>query len=174
MNESYEITVTNAPLPYTTETVLKQLNTGNNLGTQLSTNLCFCFCFVSAFYILFLIKERESRSKLLQFVSGANVLLFWVSQFLWDIMTFTLTAIVVVCTLACFQEDGFSAFGDLGKLCMCFKGNLNLFVVFFSSLLFGYIYFRIFRASIYVPDIILFLGALVWFWQNFHYQYLLW
>ncbi|XP_075155305.1 ATP binding cassette subfamily A member 3 isoform X2 [Haematobia irritans] len=113
MNESYEIAVTNAPLPYSTETVLNQLNTGNNLGTQLSTNLCFCFCFVSAFYILFLIKERESRSKLLQFVSGVNIWIFWISQFLWDIMTFTLTALIVVCTIACFQEDGFSSFSDL-------------------------------------------------------------
>lgn len=117
MNESYEITVTNAPLPYTTETLLNQLNTGNNLGTQLSTNLCFCFCFVSAFYILFLIKERESRSKLLQFVSGVNVWIFWISQFLWDILTFTLTAVIVACTIACFQEDGFSTFGDLGMFC---------------------------------------------------------
>ncbi|XP_061399278.1 phospholipid-transporting ATPase ABCA3-like [Musca vetustissima] len=115
MNESYEITVTNAPLPYTTETVLKQLNVGNNLGTQLSTNLCFCFCFVSAFYILFLIKERESRSKLLQFVGGVNVWVFWISQFLWDIMTFTLTALIVVFTIACFQEDGFSTFSDLAR-----------------------------------------------------------
>ncbi|XP_073830693.1 ATP binding cassette subfamily A member 3 isoform X2 [Musca autumnalis] len=133
MNESYEITVTNAPLPYTTETVLNQLNTGNNLGTQLSTNLCFCFCFVSAFYILFLIKERESRSKLLQFVSGVNVWIFWISQFLWDIMTFTLTALIVVCTIACFQEDGFSAFGDLARY------FLVIFIFGFSVLPFTYL-----------------------------------
>ncbi|XP_065364636.1 phospholipid-transporting ATPase ABCA3-like isoform X2 [Calliphora vicina] len=114
-NDSYQITVTNAPLPYTTETRLTQLNTGNNLGTQLSTNLCFCFCFVSAFYILFLIKERETRSKLLQFVGGVKVWTFWLSQLLWDILTFALTAIIVICTIACWQEQGFSSFGDLGR-----------------------------------------------------------
>lgn len=94
---------------------MTQLNTGNNLGTQLSTNLCFCFCFVSAFYILFLIKERETRSKLLQFVGGVKVWTFWLSQLLWDIMTFALTAIIVIITIACWQEKGFSSFDDLGK-----------------------------------------------------------
>ncbi|XP_061399279.1 phospholipid-transporting ATPase ABCA3-like [Musca vetustissima] len=115
MNDSYEITVTNAPLPYSTKMVLKQLDTGNSLGIQLSMNLCFCLAFVSAFYILFPIKERESRSKLLQFVGGINVWIFWISQFLWDIMTFTLTALIVVCTIACFQEDGFVGFSDLAR-----------------------------------------------------------
>uniref|UniRef100_A0A1I8Q220 ABC transporter domain-containing protein n=1 Tax=Stomoxys calcitrans TaxID=35570 RepID=A0A1I8Q220_STOCA len=133
MNESYEIEVTNAPLPYSTETVLNQLNTGNNLGTQLSTNLCFCFCFVSAFYILFPIKERESRSKLLQFVSGVNIWIFWITQFLWDMLTFTLTAIIVVCTIACFQEEGFSAFGDLARY------FLVIFIFGFSVLPFTYL-----------------------------------
>ena len=115
MNDSYRITITNSPLPYKPSTILQQLNTGNNLGTQLSTNLCFCFCFVSAFYILFLIKERESRSKLLQFVGGVKVWTFWLSQLVWDIITFALTAIIVIITIACWQEQGFSSFEDLGK-----------------------------------------------------------
>ncbi|XP_030379886.1 ATP-binding cassette sub-family A member 3 isoform X2 [Scaptodrosophila lebanonensis] len=110
-----EIRVTNAPLPYTTNTLLTQLNTGNNLGTQLATNLCFCMCFVSAFYILFLIKERESRSKLLQFVGGVKVWTFWLSQLLWDFFTYTITALIVIVTIACFQEDGFTKFSELGR-----------------------------------------------------------
>lgn len=184
MNESYEITVTNAPLPYTTETLLNQLNTGNNLGTQLSTNLCFCFCFVSAFYILFLIKERESRSKLLQFVSGVNVWIFWISQFLWDILTFTLTAVIVACTIACFQEDGFSTFGDLGMFFLLWRSTIDsyrrsvhshrikdnnticsVFSVYnFSSVFPGYTYIWLFCASIYVPDFVILLGTIHRFW----------
>ncbi|KAM7349571.1 ATP binding cassette subfamily A member 3 isoform 2-T3 [Cochliomyia hominivorax] len=114
-NDSYHISVTNYPWPYSLQTRLTQLNTGNNLGTQLSTNLCFCFCFVSAFYILFLIKERETRSKLLQFVGGVKVWTFWFSQLIWDIVTFALTAIIVIITIACWQEKGFSSFEDLAR-----------------------------------------------------------
>ncbi|XP_037937486.1 ATP-binding cassette sub-family A member 3-like [Teleopsis dalmanni] len=109
------ITVTNKPLPYTTQTLLNQLNIGQNLGMQMATNLCFCMCFVSAFYILFLIKERESRSKLLQFVSGVKVWTFWLTQILWDMLTFILTAILIIITLACFQEDGLATFAELGR-----------------------------------------------------------
>lgn len=133
MNDNYEIKVTNAPLPYTTQTLLANLNTGNNLGTQLSTNLCFCFCFVSAFYILFLIKERETRSKLLQFVGGVKVWTFWLSQFLWDILTYSLTAIIVICAIACWQEDGFKAFDDLARY------FLILLIFGFSVLPFTYL-----------------------------------
>lgn len=115
-DDSYKITVTNAPLPYTTETKLTQLNIGNNLGTQLASDLCFSFGFVSAFYIIFLIKERETRSKLLQFVGGVKVWTFWLSQFLWDILTFALTTIIVIATIACWQEKGFSTFDELGKI----------------------------------------------------------
>ncbi|XP_068154368.1 LOW QUALITY PROTEIN: phospholipid-transporting ATPase ABCA3 [Drosophila tropicalis] len=109
------ISITNAPLPYTTSTVLNQLNTGNNLGTQLATNLCFCMCFVSAIYILFLIKERESRSKLLQFVGGVKVWTYWLSQLLWDFATYAFTALIVVLTILCFQEEGFTRFAELGR-----------------------------------------------------------
>ncbi|XP_037883728.1 phospholipid-transporting ATPase ABCA1 isoform X1 [Glossina fuscipes] len=111
--EAYAIEVTNAPLPYSTQTVLSQLNTGNNLGTQLSTNLCFCFCFISALYILFLIKERETRSKLLQLVGGVNVWTFWLSQLLWDLFTFIITALIVIIAMSIFQEDGYSTFNEL-------------------------------------------------------------
>lgn len=114
-NNSYQITVTNAPLPFTAESKLIHLNIGNNLGTQLSTNLCFCFCFVSAFYILFVIKERESRSKLLQFVGGVKVWTFWLSQFIWDILTFSLTAVIVIFAIFGWQEKGLSTFDELGK-----------------------------------------------------------
>ncbi|XP_037937487.1 ATP-binding cassette sub-family A member 3-like [Teleopsis dalmanni] len=109
------ISVINAPLPYTAETIFFQLNIGNNLGTQLASNICFCMCFVSAFYILFLIKEKESRSKLLQFVGGVRVFTFWLTQFLWDISTFTITVIIIIVTLAIFQEEGLATFDELGR-----------------------------------------------------------
>uniref|UniRef100_A0A1B0G2X8 ABC transporter domain-containing protein n=1 Tax=Glossina morsitans morsitans TaxID=37546 RepID=A0A1B0G2X8_GLOMM len=131
--EAYEIEVTNAPLPYSTQTILSQLNTGNNLGTQLSTNLCFAFCFISALYILFLIKERQTRSKLLQLVGGVNVWTFWLSQMLWDLLTFTITALIVIIVISIFQEDGYSTFSELMRY-------FSVFIMFgFSVLPFTYL-----------------------------------
>ncbi|KAH8273382.1 hypothetical protein KR018_002047 [Drosophila ironensis] len=107
------IEVTNSPLPYTTTTLLSQLNTGNNLGTQMASNMCFCMCFITSLYILFLIKERESRAKLLQFVGGVKVSVFWMTQLIWDYATFLVTAIVAIIAIACFQEACLSTFGEL-------------------------------------------------------------
>lgn len=173
MDDSYDITVTNAPLPYTVDTLLSQLNSGNNLGTQLSTNLCFCFCFVSAFYILFLIKERETRSKLLQFVGGVKIWTFWLSQLLWDILTFALTAVIVICAIACWQEEGYKSFDDLGKWPKCFLLNRNmnsfLFVLFFSSLFPYNNVIWLFCSTIYLFDIVLLYWAGHWFCSYFYY-----
>lgn len=108
-----KIEVTNYPLPYSPKTVLSTLSEGSNLGSQLTSNLCFSLCFVTTMYIFMLIKERVSRAKLLQFVSGVQICTFWLSQFLWDIFTFFVTVTIVILVIACFQEDGFSYPGEL-------------------------------------------------------------
>lgn len=135
---SVKIQVTNAPLPYTTSTLLSQLSTGNNLGTQLASNLCFCMCFVSSIYILFLIKERESRAKLLQFVGGVKVWTFWLSQFICDFASYIVTALIVVITIVCFQETGLSTFGELGRyyLLLLLFGFAVLPFIYIMSLFF--------------------------------------
>ncbi|EDW27108.1 GL16575 [Drosophila persimilis] len=133
LHPKIRISVTNAPLPYTTDTILTQLSTGNNLGTQLATNLCFCMCFVSSIYILFMIKERESRAKLLQFVGGVKVWTFWLSQFICDFATYIFTAFIMILTILCFQEAGLSSFGELARY------FLLLLLFGFSALPFIYI-----------------------------------
>lgn len=115
LGPEYHISVTNAPLPYRPDSKFFQLLIGNSLGTQLSSNTCFCMCFVSSMYILFMIKERVSRSKLLQFVGGVKVFTFWLTQFFCDYFTYLVTALVFVGTIACFQEENFSTFSELGK-----------------------------------------------------------
>ncbi|XP_055842779.1 LOW QUALITY PROTEIN: uncharacterized protein LOC129909731 [Episyrphus balteatus] len=127
------ITITNAPLPLSKDSTFQLLQSGQNLGTQLSLNLCFCMCFVTALYVMFLIKENQSRAKLLQFVSGVKVLTFWFSHFVWDYVTYMLTAIITILTLACFQEDGYATFDELGR-------NLAIILLFgFSALPFTYL-----------------------------------
>ena len=85
------------------------------MGFQLAFNTGFAMAFVAALYIMFYIKERVTRSKLLQFVSGANVLGFWLISFLWDFMTFFVTIMFYVAVLAAFQEDGWSTGDEIGK-----------------------------------------------------------
>uniref|UniRef100_A0A182T123 ABC transporter domain-containing protein n=1 Tax=Anopheles maculatus TaxID=74869 RepID=A0A182T123_9DIPT len=110
------ILITNHPLPFRPETRFTQLQAGNNMGFQLAFNTGFAMAFVAALYIMFYIKERVTRSKLLQFVSGANVLGFWLISFLWDFMTFFVTVMFYVAVLAAFQEDGWSTGDEIGRV----------------------------------------------------------
>ncbi|KAH8261715.1 hypothetical protein KR044_002735 [Drosophila immigrans] len=114
-NANADIQVTNAPYSQLPTDRLNQ-NFEMTFGTNLSSNLCFCMCFISSMYILFPIKERESRAKLLQFVSGVRVLTFWLTQLIWDYITFTFTCIVIIITILCLQEQGFTTFVQLMRV----------------------------------------------------------
>lgn len=111
--EDYSIHVSNSPLPFRVESTMSLLMAGSNMGFQLATNISFAMAFVSSFYIMFYIKERVSKAKLLQFVSGLNVSTFWTTSFLFDFATFVLTAIILMITLFAFQEDGWSTIKEL-------------------------------------------------------------
>lgn len=104
----------NYPLPFTADSKVQQLLEGNSMGFQLAFNIGFSMAFVSSFYVLFYVRERVCKSKHLQFVSGVKVYIFWLMSFLCDLITFIVTIIAIIITLACFQEDGFRSANDLG------------------------------------------------------------
>lgn len=52
----------------------------------------FAMSFIPASFVLFLIQERVSKAKHLQFVSGVNPTVYWVASFVWDIVSARLLA----------------------------------------------------------------------------------
>lgn len=139
IGEEYSVKVTNYPMPFTTKSRMQMLAGGNNLGFQLATNVGFAMAFVSAFYVMFYIKERESKAKLLQFVSGVNVFTFWITSFIWDYFTFFLTAVLMVVTIGIFREEGWSTAPELGRAAVIFLlfGFGALPMTFIASLVFN-------------------------------------
>lgn len=112
----HNISITNRPMPFSLETKMKQLADGNSIGFQIAFNIGFSMTFVSSFYILFCVRERVTKAKHLQFVSGVNVFMFWLSSYLFDFIHFAILSIFLVVTLAAFQEDGFSTAIELGRV----------------------------------------------------------
>lgn len=88
----------------------------NSMGFQVAFSLGFSMAFVSAFFIIFYVKERVSKAKHLQIVSGVEVLTFWLSSFVWDLFFFLIPAVGVIITFTAFQEEGFSTGSELGKI----------------------------------------------------------
>ncbi|XP_059614826.1 phospholipid-transporting ATPase ABCA3 isoform X2 [Phlebotomus argentipes] len=132
------ITVTNHPVPFTYESRLIILSVGNNMGFQLAINIAFAMAFVGAFFIMFYIKERMCRAKLLQFVSGVNVFTFWFTALIWDYIVYLVTACLMIATLAAFQEEGWSEGPELGRVMalLAFFGFAMMPIVYLFSLLF--------------------------------------
>lgn len=123
----------NKPLPYSQESKLAQLYIGNNAGFNIAFNIGFAFAFVIAMYIVFYIKERVSRAKLLQFVSGVSKVIFWFTAFLIDYVIFILISLILIGVLAAYQQDAFSTFEELGR-------NFSILVLFgFAAFPFTYI-----------------------------------
>ena len=47
----------------------------------------FAMSFIPASFTMYLIEERTSNSKHLQFVSGVNPVVYWFSNFSWDLVS---------------------------------------------------------------------------------------
>jgi len=63
--------------------------------------------FLAASYVVFLIMERETGSKHLQFVSGLKFPLFWIGTYIVDAVSFLIPASLILLCLVVFQVDDF-------------------------------------------------------------------
>jgi hypothetical protein len=85
------------------------------MGFPLGIELGYGMTFVASFFILFYIRERVSKFKHLQFVSGVNAMIFWGISFLSDLITYAVIAAAILITMAALQEDSYKTPGELGR-----------------------------------------------------------
>ncbi|KAK9875049.1 hypothetical protein WA026_005851 [Henosepilachna vigintioctopunctata] len=84
--------------------------------------LSLAVAFIGSFYIIFNIKERSSRSKHLQFVSGINVFIFWSISLLVDLVTSLIPIILIIVSILILKPKGLSTSSEIsviGVLCSC-------------------------------------------------------
>ncbi|XP_049868932.1 phospholipid-transporting ATPase ABCA3-like [Pectinophora gossypiella] len=106
----------NYPLPYSIEHLVKVMASGSSMGFQFAFNIGFCMAFVTAFIVLFVVKERTSGAKLLQRVSGVRPVVMWTCAYLWDWLWLGFIYLIIVFTLACFQESSLSTPAELARV----------------------------------------------------------
>lgn len=58
-----------------------------SVDVLVSICVIFAMSFVPASFVLFLIEERVSKAKHLQFVSGVKPILYWLANFTWDMVS---------------------------------------------------------------------------------------
>lgn len=69
-------------------------------------------------------QERVSGAKLLQKVSGLKPVIMWITALAWDWMWLFVIQIIMILTLACFQESTMATPQELGLCNQPFLSNI--------------------------------------------------
>eukprot|EP00644_Phytophthora_capsici_P017577 jgi/Phyca11/571405/estExt2_Genewise1.C_PHYCAscaffold_420119 len=121
--------VNNYPLPVTAAT---KAFSGSALAFLACMSICIAFTFLPASMVVFLVKEKqaEHNSKHQQLVSGVSLPAFWVSNYIWDLIMYT-----VPCVCALVLIYGFNVSSMTGQDCnsctsATFPAVILLFILF--------------------------------------------
>ncbi len=114
-SSSYTLHATNHPLPKSDNfKASDDLMNAAMITFIVTLQIQFGMAFLTATFVVFLIKEKTSKSKHIQFVSGVHVANYWISTFSWDFINFMLPAFVQLIILAAFDIEPFVAENNLG------------------------------------------------------------
>jgi ATP-binding cassette subfamily A (ABC1) protein 3 len=76
-------------------------------GIFAAITCALAMCFVPGSYCVFLVKERETKSKHLQFISGVGMLPYWAANFVWDYFCFVLVSSLMALILLAYGNANF-------------------------------------------------------------------
>ncbi|XP_051267127.1 retinal-specific phospholipid-transporting ATPase ABCA4a isoform X3 [Dicentrarchus labrax] len=94
--DEYGITAINHPLNLTKEQLSEITVLTTSVDALVAICVIFAMSFVPASFVLYLIQERVTQAKHLQFVSGVSPFVYWMANFLWDMLNYSISAAMVV------------------------------------------------------------------------------
>ncbi|XP_037401356.1 phospholipid-transporting ATPase ABCA1 isoform X2 [Pygocentrus nattereri] len=113
---THGITAYNHPLNLTKEQLTEMTLKTTSVDVLLSICVIFAMSLVPASFVLFLIEERVSKAKHLQFVSGVKPILYWTANFVWDMLNYTVPATLVLFIFIGFQQEAYVSEKNLPAL----------------------------------------------------------
>ncbi|XP_071097331.1 ATP-binding cassette sub-family A member 2-like isoform X1 [Haliotis cracherodii] len=69
--------------------------------------------FVPASFVVFLVYEKSTKAKHLQFVTGINPVMYWLGNYVWDMANYTIPAFMCVMVLLIFQIPAYVSTSNL-------------------------------------------------------------
>ncbi|KAM6217102.1 retinal-specific phospholipid-transporting ATPase ABCA4 [Rhynchocyon petersi] len=114
--EEYGITVINQPLNLTKEQLSEITVLTTSVDAVVAICVIFAMSFVPASFVLYLIQERVNKAKHLQFISGVSPITYWLTNFLWDIVNYAVSAGLVVGIFVGFQKKAYTSPNNLPAL----------------------------------------------------------
>ncbi|CAM1324270.1 ABCA2 (predicted) [Pycnogonum litorale] len=104
----YGITLINHPMPGTNAILsLNQILQGTDV--LIAIFIIAAMSFVPASFVLYLVYERYTKAKHLQAVSGLNLVVYWVSNYIWDMCNYIVPATCCVLILLIFDIPAYTS-----------------------------------------------------------------
>ncbi|NXL55933.1 ABCA4 protein, partial [Chordeiles acutipennis] len=107
--EEYGITAVNHPLNLTKEQLSEVTVLTTSVDALVAICVIFAMSFIPASFVLYLIQERVTKAKHLQFVSGVSPVIYWLTNFVWDIVNYALSAGMVVVIFIGFNKKAYTS-----------------------------------------------------------------
>uniref|UniRef100_A0A3B5AYS3 P-type phospholipid transporter n=1 Tax=Stegastes partitus TaxID=144197 RepID=A0A3B5AYS3_9TELE len=114
--DEYGITAINHPLNLTKEQLSEISVLTTSVDAVVAICVIFAMSFVPASFVLYLIQERVTQAKHLQFVSGVSPLVYWMANFLWDMVNYSISAAMVVEIFIFFDKKCYTSPANLQPL----------------------------------------------------------
>ncbi|CAF3347478.1 unnamed protein product [Rotaria sp. Silwood1] len=105
--DDYGITAINHPLPPTELQIDSDLQSRSALEIFTAICIIFALAFIPASFLVFLIDERITTSKHLQFVSGIKGITYWCGNFLWDLTNYCVSIAFCIIIFLIFDIEAY-------------------------------------------------------------------
>jgi hypothetical protein len=92
----------NHPLPLTAQ---ESLEIQVILSIFASLFILIPLCYIPASFVVFIVRERESKSKHLQIVSSISPFLYWIATYLWDMALYSILTGLIMITFFSYGEN---------------------------------------------------------------------
>ncbi|XP_069366934.1 retinal-specific phospholipid-transporting ATPase ABCA4-like isoform X2 [Paralichthys olivaceus] len=112
----FGITAINHPLNLTKEQLSEVTVLTTSVDAVVAICVIFAMSFIPASFILYLIQERVTKAKHLQFVSGVSPLVYWVANFFWDMINYSLSTAMVIGIFMAFDKKCYTSPTNLPAL----------------------------------------------------------
>ena len=97
VSSKHGIVAYNHPMPYTKTQFFQIVENRIFIDLAVSIFIIFALSLIPASFLVFLLGERETNMKQLQFVSGVKPYIYWISNYVWDLLNY-----IVPCSLCIF------------------------------------------------------------------------
>ena len=134
---STKLSAVNHPLPLTSR---QSAEVRFILSIFVSLFLLIPFCYIPPTFAIFVVKERSKKSKHLQLVSGVDMLAYWVSALIWDLIGYAIITLLVMLVFLSYGENQAAVFVGTRESTLC-----SLMLIWgygMSSIPFGYLLSR--------------------------------